>query len=183
MAPAKEGKMKPAAKPIILALALAALGCSTVSVTTDYDPEADFGSYRTFAWIKAKPKLRPRRAMDAALMDKRIRSAVEGELLSKGYTRATGRPDFLIAYHVGAENKVDVDHYGYRYGSRGRWRGHRVEVRRYKEGTLILDIVDPGMNQLVWRGTGSGNVYHPSDFERKIVEAVREILEEFPPGD
>ena len=168
------------------ALVLVALcglcGCASMSVTTDYDQDADFSDYETFDWIKQKPKVPLRRQIDATLLDKRIRNAVETELEARGYRRAVGtKPDLLVAYHIGAKNKVDVTTHGYHYGPRGRWVGRHVEVHRYKEGTLILDLVDAGMQQLVWRGTAVGAVYNPADMEARILEAVRKIFEEFPP--
>lgn len=170
-----------------LALLTAALltgiaGCATMSVTTDYDQDVDFSEYKTFNWVKQKPKIPPRRRIDAALLDKRIRDAVEAELAFKGFRRVTGGiPDFLVAYHLGAENKVDVSAFGYRYGPGGRWVGRQVEVHRYKEGSLILDIVDFDTRQLIWRGTAVGAIYSPADLERKLLEAVGKALDEFPP--
>lgn len=168
---------------LLSALALIGIsGCASISVTTDYDQEVDFARYKTFDWIKQKPKIPPRRRIDATLLDKRIKDAVEAELSFKGYKRVgKGEPDFLVAYHIGAQNKVDVSTYGYRYGPRGRWVGRQVEVHRYKEGTLILDFVDPATKQLVWRGTAVGAVHTPGDLERKLLEAVGKLLEEFPP--
>lgn len=157
-------------------------GCASMSVSIDYDQDVDFTEYKTFDWIKQKPKVPPRRAFDAALFEKRLRSAVEDELMARGYERVNeGKPDLLVAYHIGAKNKVDVNTYGYRYGPRGRWVGRHVEVHRYKEGTLIVDLVDGGMKQLVWRGTAVGAVYHPKDMEARLLEAVTELFEKFPP--
>jgi hypothetical protein len=174
--------MKALAILLAVLMLIGICGCASISVTTDYDQEIDFAQYKTFDWIKQKPKVPPRRRIDATLLDKRIKDAVEAELAFKGYERARqSKPDFLIAYHIGAENKVDVSTYGYRYGPRGRWVGRHVEVSHYKEGTLILDFVDPAMEQLVWRGTAVGAVYTPGDLERKLLEAVGKLLEEFPP--
>jgi hypothetical protein len=165
-----------------LLILIGILGCASMSVTTDYDQDVDFAEYKTFDWIKQKSEVPPRRAFDASLFDKRLRSAVEAELAAKGYERVTtGKPDLLIAYHIGARNQVDVTTHGYRYGPRGRWVGRHVEVHRYKEGTLILDLVDAGMKQLVWRGTAVGAVYNPNDMEAGILEAVTDLFEEFPP--
>jgi len=65
------------------------------------------------------------------------------------------------------------------------WRGHVYRtspgyVRWYKEGTLVIDIVDTADNQLVWRGVGVGAMrdMHPGT---PMTEAVQEILEQFPP--
>jgi hypothetical protein len=174
--------MKYPALIIATALLGGIAGCASMAVTTDYDQDVDFTQYKTFDWIKQKPRVPPKRALDASLFDKRLRSAVETELETKGYERiTTGKPDLLIAYHIGSKNKVDVSTHGYRYGPRGRWVGTYVDVHRYKEGTLILDIVDAGEKQLVWRGTARGAIYNPREMEAKILEAVTEIFKVFPP--
>jgi hypothetical protein len=174
--------MKYPALVLVLLMLSGTYGCATMSVTTDYDQDTDFTQYKTFDWIKQKSKVPPRRAFDATLFDKRLRGAVEAELAVKGYERVTaGKPDLLVAYHIGSKNKVDVTTHGYRYGPRGRWVGRHVDVHRYKEGTLLLDLVDADVKQLIWRGTAVGAVYNPRDMEARILEAVTELFEEFPP--
>ena len=54
-------------------------------------------------------------------------------------------------------------------------------VRQYTEGTLILDFIDPGSDQLVWRGWYSDAVGEGEISEKKINTAVKHILEKFPP--
>ena len=82
----------------------------------------------------------------------------------------------MIAIHAGARDKVNVTDYGYVYGPRGRW-GHRyLEVHKYKEGTLILDFVDPQLRQLIWRGWAVGALEAPDQVEEQITETVDAIL-------
>ena len=57
-------------------------------------------------------------------------------------------------------------------------------VREYDEGTLIIDIVDAGSNELVWRGAAQGEVNlaaSPQEREQRAQDAVQRILEDFPP--
>jgi len=165
-----------------VAVVVGIIGCSSMRVSIDYDRDVNFAKYKTFKWIPHKPKVRPRRLLNHSLVEKRIKSAVERELSAKGCQKATGgKPDFLIAYHIGAKNKVDVTTYGYRYGPRGRWWGRYVAVERYKEGTLILDFVDPELKQLVWRGTAVGAIHYPETVGEKMDQAVEKILSKFPP--
>lgn len=174
--------MKRLVFPIGVAIIMGIIACSSMRVSIDYDQDIDFAQYKTFRWIPHKPKVGPRRLLDHALMEKRTKNSVENELAAKGIEKIAGeRPDFLIAYHIGAENKVDVDTYGYRYGPRGRRWGRHVEVHRYKEGTLILDFIDPESKQLVWRGTAVGAVHRPEDLGDKLNKAVEKIVEKFPP--
>jgi hypothetical protein len=156
--------------------------CSTMRVNVDYDQDADFSQYKTYRWVSHKPRVKPPRLIDHTLLEKRIKNAADAELGAKGFVKAMGdEPDFLVAFHIGAQNKVDVTHYGYRYGPRGRWWGRHTEVHRYKEGTLILDIVDASSKQLIWRGSARDAVHRPQDLDEKLIEAVQKILEEFPP--
>jgi hypothetical protein len=167
---------------LLVGAVIVILGCSTISVTVDYDSDIDFTQYKTFDWIEYKEKAPLARAREHSLFEKRLKAAVEGDLYEMGYEIITvGKPDFLIAYHIGAKDKVDVDRYGYRYGPRGRWIGHSVEVHRYKERTLILDFVDPKLKQLVWRGTAVGTLRDMAAGEDAVYDAVSRILAQFPP--
>ena len=76
----------------------------------DFDPEADFGSYQTFAWIeKTQEQLNEMQA--SGLIDQRIMRAVKSQLKAKGMNPWqaiekwwTAIPDmsFPIMIHEGA---------------------------------------------------------------------------------
>jgi hypothetical protein len=164
-----------------ISLLMAVLSCSSITVKSDYDREVNFATYRTLKWMPNPPKGAKSTVAKNSLLDKRVRRSVERELRAKGYEiKEAGRTDALLAYHVGVKQKVDVSRVG--YGHWRRWpRGQRVYVTRYKEGTLILDIVDPEMKQLIWRGWATRVVGDPEESEEKINESVKKILEKFPP--
>ena len=161
---------------------LVAASCSSISVRADFDSDADFGLYRTFGFATPRADRNAARRSEGARTRELIVSAVERELTAKGYRKAIDdRPDFLVAVHIAAENRIDVDVYDYRTGWRGRWRGRDVRVERYKEGTLVIDIVDRRMRDLVWRGTAKGAIRGPGDVGEHIDESVRKTIERFPP--
>ena len=63
-------------------------------------------------------------------------------------------------------------------------------MRRYEEGTLLIDFVDARTKQLIWRGWAVGVIENvgiiasdPEKAEKKISSAVRKILEHFPPQE
>jgi hypothetical protein len=167
----------------MLLIALGALSCSTVSIRVDYDGDADFAQYKSFSWVNQQHRRPEKMAAEHSFFEKRLKDAVEAELLGGGCKKARfGKPDFLIAYYIGARDKVDVTRHGYRYGPHGRWVGHRVEVHRYKEGTLILDFVDPESKQLVWRGTAVGALRDMTAGADVVRGVVSKILAGFPPS-
>ena len=181
---------------VTLGCVITLAGCSPITVSTDYDPSIDFSDYRTYAWLPdldkriADPQsVDPR--INNTLLDKRVRKAVETHLGAKGYTMvSTDTPDLYVAYHAALIGKVDVTtvnrHYGYGPGWRGRGGsiGTETHVREYEEGTLILDLIDAKTESLIWRGLAQAEVWvtsTPEEREKRINEAVRKMLERFPP--
>jgi hypothetical protein len=185
---------------LVLLLAAALGGCSTLEVQTDYDPTADFSGFKTWAWVPGRQAETGDPRLDNAILDGRIRRAVEIQLAEQGFQKASAsEPDFLVGYLAAIEGKLDVQtvdrYYGYgpgparSYRYPPRWRsggvyGSETYVYEYEEGTLILDVVSPRTRQLVWRGSATAEVNQTADQERRderLREAVRKMLERFPP--
>ena len=164
-------------------------GCSTFRVTTDYDPEANFQELKSYAWLAKirKPSDDPR--LHNSLVDGRVRAAVDRELAAKGYSKAgTSSADFLVTYYLGLEKKINIHtiHSSYGYGYRGWYGGYggATLVDQYEEGSLLLDILDSEGGDLLWRGTARARVRSsnsPEERQRRINNAVAEILSRFPP--
>jgi len=168
---------------LLVSTALLGWSCSSVSVNVDYDRDTDFTQYKTYRWMPQQQRPPEQMSVEHSFLEKRIKDAVEAELRSAGYERARfEEPDFLIAYHLGTRDKVDVSRYGYRYGPKGRWVGSKVEVRRYREGTLILDFIDPGTRDLFWRGTARGALRDITAGADEVRGIVARILGGFPPS-
>ena len=164
------------------------MGCSSVSVTTDYDHDLNFTTLKTFQWMSvSKDALTPNASanmLQNSLVDNRFRGAVKTQLEAKGLTEASANPDFFIMYHTGTQEKVDVTNYGYGYG---RWGGYGggTDVHQYTQGTLILDFVNPATKQLIWRSVATGALADrpdPATIEQKINGIVQEMLAKFPPA-
>jgi hypothetical protein len=166
---------------------LMAAGCSSVSVSHDFDSQADFSKLRTFSWIDA-----PETTSDSvqkelqtnSLVEGRVKNAVNRELAAKGIRETQENPDFLVAFHTGVEDKTDIQSWGYGYGYWGM-RGGGVSTIHYQEGTLILDFIDPKSNNLIWRGVGKKVVSQktsPERSEKEINNAVEKILKKYPPS-
>ena len=70
-------------------------------------------------------------------------------------------------------------HHGFGYGGYG-YPGYGYDDYGY-EGILILDVIDAESNELVWRGWYADEVDDGEIGEKKIRQAVKHILEQFPP--
>ncbi len=171
-------------RALMLSLVLAALtlsACGGMTVNTDWDDSVDFSAYKTFAWMSPPSG----ETQVSQLVMNRIRDAVIAEMKAKGYTEVEDNPDLYVTSVVMVQEKVDVSStsygYGYGYGYWGGYGAHSVDVYRYHQGTVLLDVVDAKKNQLVWRGSGSKVVDQNSGRPEKIRAAVQKILSRFPP--
>jgi hypothetical protein len=168
--------MKIAAIILTLSAIIFMTGCSTVQVETDYNREVDFSKYRTYRWIPHVKGTEDNPLMNDPLIESHVRNSVNAEMAKKGFTKIEeGHPDFLIAYYFTARNRVDVTHYY------GYWYPH-TNVYRYKEGTLILDMVDREEKQLIWRGWATGVLEDRGRIAEQINYSVGKLLKKYPPG-
>ncbi|WMI64201.1 DUF4136 domain-containing protein [Aestuariibaculum sp. YM273] len=176
-----------------LALLIIITSCSSIKVATDYDKQANFTNYKTFAFYKT--------GIDKAeindLDKRRILRAIEAELLDKGFTKSEN-PDLLVSLFTKSSQRVDVYNNAWGYGAWGwggwgpysagfgpgwGWGWNQPSVSTSTEGVLYIDLIDASKKELVWQGMGTG--YLTQNMEKKealIKEFVAEILAEYPPG-
>jgi hypothetical protein len=173
--------------PALLSLVLLG-GCTGYHVTYDYDVTASYGRYKTFDYYPSKKGT----GGTTSLMDKRVRASVEKELQAKGFAMETkADPDFLVTYYpIVQERKVRTTTHvgmGLGWGYRPMYGGMGVsssQVHRYKEGTIVIEIVDFKTNQMIWQGAAAGaltGLDNPEDADEVVPKAVRDILSKFPP--
>ena len=180
-------------KNITLFLAIAVLAaCSSISVTTDWDPGIDFSKFKTFAVLENTDQSINR------LTDQRIRTALVAELTSKGLQKVDSpeMADLAIAYTVTTEQRTSFQtvHSGMeaRHGFHHSLRLHgsagssRTTQHNYTVGTLIIAVYQMGNKELVWEGSASDIVNttsrSPEQNQQHITDAVQQILKDFPPG-
>lgn len=189
-------------KKLILLLLVTAFwlsGCSNYQYYAIQSDKASFSKYRTFAWLPAADSLHYN---DVA--DEKIKDEITAGLEKRGLLLRTGRPDLLVRYHIQIKNRVRIYNnptyiYGpavvYRGVARNRsgrpfyyhyaapfpvYLGNNIEKVPYKEGTLIIDLIDRAKHQVIWRGYGVGDVDNPERAFRDIPEAVEGILNKLP---
>jgi hypothetical protein len=121
-----------------------------------------------------------------SLVDKRIREAVDQQLIKRGMREQTQNPDVYLTYHIAARNRKDVSYFpNYGWGwRRWGWWGDDVFVNRYLAGSLVLDMVDSHTNQLVWRAYGVDTGANLADIqsEKNIAKMVTGAFKHFPPN-
>ena len=166
----------------LLLLALVVTSCSSVRVASDYDKNANFNDYKTFAFYK--PGIDKAEISD--LDKRRILRAIESELLAKGFTKSEN-PDLLVSIFTKSREKINVYNngwgpYGYGWGWSPFYNNFNT-VSQSTEGVLYIDLIDANKKELIWQGQGTG--YLTQNVDRKderIGEFVNKIMEKYPPG-
>ncbi|NJB72872.1 hypothetical protein GGR42_003370 [Saonia flava] len=160
--------------------------CVSVRVASDYDREADFNSYKTYAFYKTGID----KAQISDLDKKRILKAIDAEMSSRGFIKSEN-PDILVSIFTKEKERVDIynNFWGGRYG--WGWNpyywgpnyyGNNVSTRT--EGSLYIDLIDTKNKELVWQGKGVGTLSNSRNIEKKeerIREFVSQILQKYPP--
>lgn len=169
---------------LLLLMALVS-GCASTA-TTDYDSDAGFDSYSTYQFTKRDEKAV--QGLDAA----RIERALEQALTREGFTGADSAPDVRVRYRI--EDEVRTESRGPRlglgfgFGSSPFTFGMAhtpVETREIREGQLVVEMVDPTMDQVVWAGRAQRYLRESMDREERtqlINQVIEAMFEQYPPG-
>lgn len=178
--------------PVFILSILVVWGCSSLSYKTDFDPAADFASYKSYMWYGGEMPADDELSKHP-LIKKRVGAGVDKALQAKGYSLGTEDAfDFVVIIHAGSKERMQINNYGYGgygYGRYGMgWGGYggygQTDVYQYDETTLVIDIIDAKKKEMVWRGTVTGVVRQTSDQEeqqKRIDEIVTKMLSDFPP--
>jgi hypothetical protein len=165
-------------------------GCETgPDVRADYDKAVDFGKYHTYNFVAAQSTGSDYKSLGQRIMQ----NAAAREMEARGYTRADNA-DLLINFRGKIEEKTDIEStpapmygpgwgYGGWYGAPyGAYGGTEVSTRRYKVGTLVMDVVDREKKQVVFQGGVEDVVTKKmlEDREGTINGAVATIFARYP---
>ena len=171
---------------ISIFMTLVFVGCSSLKVATDYDPNIDLSAPKKFAIVHKYLE------GENTLTTDRITAALKNALESKGYIASSKEnADLYFLFHTGVTSKtrIDTDYqyvnmYPYSYG----YGYHAVAVPRtreytYNEAKLIVDAVLPGKNKIVWRGTAVDYLKEyntPQEKSRYINKVLKSLMKRFP---
>jgi hypothetical protein len=174
---------------VFLVMVLSITSCSSVKIAYDYDKQADFAKFKTYAFSEDVAKL----PVDE-LNRGRLISAVETELAAKGFSKSDN-PDVLIDMHITAKKRTEAvantsggggmygGYYG-RYGYGGGFSTTTVSYNDYVDGTLLINMVDKSTEKIAWQGRGTKTIDEDasaSKREQNINYAVKQIFTKYPP--
>jgi hypothetical protein len=175
----------------ILCLALFHAATAGAKTKSDFDPDAPFHALKTFAFV-AGIDLGKTGLMDDPDTRARIGNFVSGILETRGLHEVPRDQKYDVAVRVWIalrdRQTVTTTSYGnwggydpYWSGPWGYWYEETV-IHDYKEGTLIIDLLNPANKQLMWR------TYLKRDFkdrEKAYDQAKKELnaaFAKYPPS-
>lgn len=158
--------------------------CSSMRVSSDYDPKYDFTSLESFAVVYPQK--------EHSLTQQRIAQALRTQMTAKGYRESDrDHADFIILFHTDVTQKKQVvtdyqmvgyyPYYGYGYGA-----PMAVPVQReynYNEAKIIIDALDPDGNKIFWRGVAADQLQSfdtPQERSEYIKSVIAKTLASFP---
>jgi len=183
---------------VLIVAALASLtGCSRIHVRTKHDESFNFGTLRVYQWTAGGSRSVTDPRIDRDFLDRQVRSVADRELTAKGFSSTPGaEPDFLVSYHTVIQTRSDDSSANEPHGYTSGWWGPGDDTGprpadagpaggvEYQEGTLVIGVLEPGSQRLLWRGSAKTEVFlsnSPDQRAARINRAVVKILDRFPP--
>ena len=168
---------------LIVTVALATSCGPTLKVSSDYDRAVNFSAYKTYSIYNLKSK-----GSVNQLNEERIIKYINAEMAKRGFTQSNQNPDLMVNALTVLKDRRGISATTYGYGGAYRPYGYwgapgytSVSTYDYKDGSLVIDMIDAKTQKMVWTGTGSAEVYNkPKDPEQTISEVVGKIMAEFP---
>ena len=172
-------------KKIILSSLVALLvfaACSSINVSYDYDKNANFNAYKTYAYTQE--------ALALGIGDlnrDRLLSAIDAQMAARGFTKSDS-PDALVDLIVKAQERTQATatntggYYG-RYGWGGGMSTTTIDYDQYVDGTLFVNLIDKSTEKMVWQGRATKTLDENASAEKQetnINNAVKMIFEKFP---
>ena len=179
----------------LLAIVFLLASCATTT-HIEKDETVDFSRYKTFAWLdKDGEGINDDRTND--LTEKRMREAVNKELVKSGWRETKSRPDVLLSYDVLVErsikessspvysrpySRVIYNPYTRRYATLyypSQFVGYERDERAIREGTVTISVIDAKTDKTVWQGWTTDEVNSRNLTSKEIQNSVKSIFRKF----
>lgn len=167
---------------VVCIFLIALAGCAS-NVSTDYDSQAPFATYDTYAFEPGQS--REVQSLDAS----RVRSAVAEAMQSEGYEQvAPEQADLWVRFRFEEQTRYESSGFGYGLGlfnsPFGFGLSTRPEARPVMLEQLVVELVEPESNQVVWKGLSHDYLsekMQPAQRTELIGELITRMFERYPP--
>lgn len=170
---------------------LSIYACSSITIKSDFDPEYDFSTFKTYRWATNEEVSPNDELSKYPLVKKRAIAAVDKVMATKGFTMVEGEEaaDVVMLIHAASKERMQVHNTGggYYRGWYDPWwgpYGGTTHVSYYEEATLVVDMVAWETKELAWRGMATGTVkqnQNAQEQQERLDNIAMRIFQEYPP--
>lgn len=160
---------------LLVLLMMVAFSCAVnYEIVSEKEENTNFSKFRSYTIIHDDHGFEI--GADPIYME-RIDQAVTRELEDMGYVE-TEDPDLLVTWFIKIDTKLEQGIYNAYYS---KWRYPRaVDVYEYKEGSLVIDLIDSKNGEVVWHAKVSNKVTEGMpNIESKIKEVVKALFKSY----
>ncbi len=167
--------------PVFLVLIITA--CTTLKISSDFDRKANFRQYKTFNFAKEVDRVNL-----SGLNRDRLKDDIAAQMESRGYSLAA-TPDLLVNVFIKGRTKTTATAttfgspwgWGYYHGWGWGTTNTYVDINKYVEGTMFVDVVDVQQKRMIWEGIAEGMINpRTQTTEKNLSKVVNKIFENFP---
>ncbi len=187
---------------IIYVALLVIMSCGP-KVTTEKMSSKDLGSFETFAYLPNSNFDEFNKFEDDNTVGLQVIDNINQNMKKQGYDIDRDNPDLLVLlstmtdvektvtrepvyarypryYNSGyAVSPYYQNYYYYDYNTFNNVVGYETDVNKYKEGTLVLNLVDSATKNVIWKGTASDLIFKQNE-SKAISKFVDDMFEKFP---
>jgi len=161
----------------LLALVVCLAACTAVAqqVSVNYDHNASFSQYHTYAWGSNNTN-QIRNSILAQVAQQDINAAMQG----KGFqmVQESQNPDLVLIASGGEREQTSYSAWGMR-GIGGGMGG--ISPEQNVEATMIVNLYDAKTQSLIWRGIAQNTLNNNGNKNQEMVEkAVQKMFKQWP---
>lgn len=192
--------LKNAKSLFALSIGIMLVSCGP-KVKTDKKVAVDMDSFSSYAFLPNQDTIKTS-SYDNKAVNEKVIGYINDQMEELNYRLDREQPDLLVYYHLMMDEATAVNsipvytNYSYyrpgyyvgpyyrdfaynNYYTIPRLSGEHIQQVPYKEGTLVIDLIDRRTTEIIWRGTAK-DVISPGDLDAEIGTYVNAIFEAFP---
>ncbi|WP_424493980.1 DUF4136 domain-containing protein [Salinimicrobium sp. GXAS 041] len=181
-------------------LTLFIVGCGP-KVNTDKKTSRDLSNYSSYSFLPNQDTILNSN-YDNDYINEIVIDGINQNMKEQNLRLERSQPDLLVYYHIMFDEEMAVNaspvytNYSYyrpgyyvgpyyrnylynNYFTIPRIAGTGIEQVPYKEGTIVVDLIDRRTNEIVWRGRAN-DVVQAGNLDQEIRDYINAIFEEYP---
>jgi len=180
---------------VIMMVAIVVVSCGRTAYVQK-DADVDFSKIKTYSWVttQANKEVVSTSTRNDDLTNRKIRQAINKNLSEKGWREVKKNPDVYLVYDVmieEADKTVTTPVYSQSFTRwffnprNRRWvpvfypsqfMGYDEDVKKTKEGTLTLTLMDADTDKTIWQGWTTSEMSGRKLTDKQIDSKVKAIV-------